>query len=422
MSSEQGLLLLVEDDEAIRAMLSRYLRSNGFEVVEAGDGKEAVATVAEQSFDLVLLDTLLPGLNGLEVLRSLRRTYSVTDLPVLMATALDHSADVVEALRLGANDYLAKPYDFSVVLARIQTQLSLKRSVEQISQLERRLELRNAELEAANAMLQQANARMRQDLEAAARVQQALLPQTPPELAGARFAWQLRPCTELAGDSLNVIVLDDRRIALYVLDVVGHGVKAALLAVTVSRVLTQLLGPGGMARASSARGPGSPVAVAERLNRAFPWDERTKQYFSLLYGVLDHSAGEFVFISAGHPGPIHVPRGGKPYCLDASGALIGLGPTKYKQSRVALGPGDRLYLYSDGIPEARNAGGEYFGQERFLSVLDEDRKLPLPDGLSHLVGQVEQWCSPLAPLDDLSILAMEIAAEASPRDAAPAST
>jgi response regulator RpfG family c-di-GMP phosphodiesterase len=107
-------------------------------------------------------------------------------------------------LRLGANDYVTKPFDFPVVLARVQTQLALKRSVERIVRLEQSLAQRNAELEEANRC-------MKRDLETAAKVQAALLPREVPAMAGADFAWQFKPCTELAGDLLNIVPLGERR-------------------------------------------------------------------------------------------------------------------------------------------------------------------------------------------------------------------
>ena len=120
MISLPGTLLVVDDDEANRDMLSRRLERKGFAVTVAEDGIRAIELVRERPFDLVLLDVLMPGLSGLEVLRELRLAYPATELPVIMATALAESGDVVEALCLGANDYVSKPLDFPVVLARIQ--------------------------------------------------------------------------------------------------------------------------------------------------------------------------------------------------------------------------------------------------------------------------------------------------------------
>src|SRR5262249_31297475 len=121
MAAPQGSLLIVDDDESNRAMLRAYLEPRGLTVTDAEDVSRALERLGQRRFDLDLLDVLMPGISGLKILELLRRTYSVTDLPIIMATAKDQSADVVAALQLGANDYLTKPFDFPVVLARVQT-------------------------------------------------------------------------------------------------------------------------------------------------------------------------------------------------------------------------------------------------------------------------------------------------------------
>jgi class 3 adenylate cyclase len=136
-------LLVVDDNELNRDMLSRRLGSRGFRVEVAEDGASALDRIDRREFDLVLLDVMMPGITGIDVLRKLRERFSESDLPVVMATARDATEDVVEALRLGANDYVTKPLDFAVVLARIETQLSLRRQKLEITRLAQNLELRN---------------------------------------------------------------------------------------------------------------------------------------------------------------------------------------------------------------------------------------------------------------------------------------
>jgi sigma-B regulation protein RsbU (phosphoserine phosphatase) len=400
MNPEVGSLLVVDDEEVERDILAFHLRKQGFAVTAAADGSEALRVVRGQRFDLVLLDVVMPGLSGLEVLAALRQTHPATDLPVIMATAKDEGKDVVRALKLGANDYLTKPFDFPVVLARVQTQLSLKRSVDRIRRLEQNLAQRNAELERANW-------RMKADLELAARVQEALLPQELPNLAGARFAWSFRPCTELAGDLLNVVPLGEHHVGLYVLNVVGHGVAAALLAVTVHRTLARLLLPTTGEGALGGRPP-SPAEVAAQLSREFPWDHRTAQFFTLLFGTLDLGTGEFRFISADHPGPVHVPRDGEPRSVDVPGQALALGESRYEEESIRLRPGDRLYLYSDGLTKAVNAEDRPFGAARLRETLHQLRATALPDSVALVRRRVEEWCSPGLPRDDISILAVEV--------------
>jgi DNA-binding response OmpR family regulator len=125
MSEYQGNLLVVDDNEMNRDMLSRRLSRRGHTVATGGNGQEALESIEEQSFDVILLDIMMPGMSGIDVLKHIRQSYSPSELPVIMVTAKGDSDDVVAALKLGANDYVIKPLDFPVVLARVQTQLEV---------------------------------------------------------------------------------------------------------------------------------------------------------------------------------------------------------------------------------------------------------------------------------------------------------
>jgi len=411
-----GRLLVVDDDELNRDMLSRRLERKGYQVAVSADGPAALAQLADRPFDLVLLDVMMPGISGLEVLKVVRQRLASTALPVIMVTARDGSDEIVQALRLGANDYVTKPIDFPVVLARIDAQLLLKRSVEEVVRLQQDLDERNRALEETNARLSRINRRMGRDLQTAARVQASLLPRRGPTYPGARFAWHFRPCDELAGDGLNVLALDDRRVGLYVLDVSGHGVASALLSVTLSRMLSipsdpsSVLARGGDDPDGAGRLPVPPAEVADELGRRFPFDLDNGQYFTIIYGVLDVVSGEFEYVSAGHPGVAYVPAGGPARIVDAPGFPIGMAQSAYESQRLRLEPCDRLYLYSDGIPEAMNNANELFGSERMLRSLERVRKAPLAQTISGLLDGLREWCEGADLCDDISILAVEFRA------------
>ena len=285
-----------------------------------------------------------------------------------------------------------------VELGGVQHQFALARDL---------TELRRKEQE-----LHRANERMKSDLEAAARIQESLLPKVPPDVAGVSFAWAFKPCDELAGDILNVFLLDDKQVGLYVLDVSGHGVAAALLSQTLNRFLSpDPSSPSVLKQCieGSRYGLLSPAEVAEQLNKQFPMDPVSRQYFTLLYGMLNSETREFRYVSAGHPGPVYLSRAAEPVILEAPGFPIGFFEgVKYEEHSLSMKPGDRLYLYSDGITEAMNAKGEQFGKGRLIKALKKNRNAPLKDSLSSLLEDVEEW-SPARVEDDISILAVEIA-------------
>jgi PAS domain S-box-containing protein len=244
------------------------------------------------------------------------------------------------------------------------------------------------------------------DLRLAARVQQALLP--PPEVAlgGFRIARAFHPCTDLAGDGVGIVSLPDGALALYLLDVSGHGVGAALLSFTLNHLFSATVG-GALILADTAAGVRivQPAGVAERLNQQFPMD-RTRQYFTLIYGVLA-ATGRFRYVVAGHPSPVHVPAAGPPAPVPGRGIPIGMiEGAQYEDESLLLEPGDRLYFYTDGVIEALNAHEEDFGQVRLLSEIARLRHRDLREGLDLIADAVRDWCGGDLR-DDVTLLGVE---------------
>ncbi len=386
-------LLIADDNEMNREMLARRLSRRGFKVVTALDGQEALDRIAEQSFDVIVLDIMMPRVDGIEVLNRVRKKAAAADLPIIMATAKIETQDVVRALEMGANDYVTKPMDFQVVLARVQTQLSLKRAREE---------------------LKSAHARMKADLEAAARVQHALLPVELPVIPGARCAWRYRACDELAGDAVNIFQVDDRHLCLYVLDVSGHGVPASLLSVSVTRSLTLHADRSSLVRVPCEDGAGfriaAPAEVARRLNIIYPMTAGgANLYFTLCYGILDLVTNCFSFVCAGHPGPVLVRSDGTAKSITAPALPIGMfAKAEYDETAIDLLPGDRVYMYSDGLTEETNPSGDEFGKDRLQAAVAQRQQLTLDDSLDALIGDLRAWHGSDRFSDDLSIAAFEI--------------
>jgi len=206
--------------------------------------------------------------------------------------------------------------------------------------------------------------------------------------------------------------LDETHIALYLLDVSGHGVPSSLMAVAASLLLsrrrdisTPVAGEPVEPLTSHLT---SPAEAALVLNQQFIQERTAPQYLTLVYGMLNVNSGEFRYVSAGHPGPILVPKDAPPLALEASTGLpIGLLAASYEERCIPLHPGDRIYLYSDGVTEAMNASEEQFGIQRLLSRLCQVRELPLEESLNALSKSLEEWqCHDCLP-DDVSLVALE---------------
>ncbi|QDT01998.1 Blue-light photoreceptor [Rubripirellula lacrimiformis] len=265
----------------------------------------------------------------------------------------------------------------------------------------------------ANERLQKVSQRMKWDLEAAARVQQSLLPSELPKLDRLKIAWAFRPCDELAGDFLNVIPLDDRHVALYVVDVSGHGVAASLLSVTIGRLLTSRVSTSSLLvrqhKGELSPRVTAPKDVAKELNRRFPMEEQNELSFTMLYGVIDLKTLQFRFVSAGHDPIVQLPKSCAPRMVECDGMTIGWAQDiEFAEEVIQLKPGDRIYLYSDGVPEAMNGQNDQFSRERMLDVITDSRSNSLQDSVSSLLKSVEDWCGERGPIDDVSILGLEV--------------
>lgn len=277
-----------------------------------------------------------------------------------------------------------------------------------------RRRLAEESLQQAKRELEVAYKGVRASIRAAADIQRSLLPSRSPEIDGLEFKWIFEPCDDLAGDALNIIPLDDRYVALYMLDVTGHGPPAALLSVTLSRLLSPLGDDSILysAPADNDQTPGvaSPSDVLERLNHRLPFDTRTSQFFTIFYGILDRRSLEVNYASAGHPPGIIVSAAHEPYALEATGFPVGIVPEpSYKDRRVQLTPGDRLVLYTDGLTETPNREDEEFGPKRLMQLLADTGQEALEASLEKVVAAVKDWRGDSSLPDDLSILAMEVA-------------
>ena len=273
---------------------------------------------------------------------------------------------------------------------------------------------KNAEeaLRETNARLERANQRISRNLELAARIQRGFLPEKAPRIDGVEIAWELRSCDELAGDTLNAVPLDGRSVEFYTIDVSGHGVPAALLSVTLNHLLSpaggRLILAGQSPEVAGDSGIPSPVEIARTLSKQFPYDDERNQYFTLAYGVYDMEERVFRFVCAGHPPPIHVSRSGETRVEWRAGLPIGVAPEfEYEQNTLRLAPGDRVYLYSDGLTDVFNEIQEPFGVERLEQLIKETRHEPLKASVRSAIDAVESWGRSARFDDDVSILAFE---------------
>jgi sigma-B regulation protein RsbU (phosphoserine phosphatase) len=392
-------IIVAEDDRVSMKLICRHLERWGYDFEAVENGREALSACCQAPFSILLTDWEMPVMSGLELIEEVRKLKTMNYVYIVMLTANNEKERLIEGMQAGADDFVGKPFDFDELHVRLK-------AGERIVELEKDLFDKNKQLVSIND-------RMRRDLQAAADIQRSLLPSAPPNNPRITTAWRFDPCDELAGDSFNVFHLDEHHIGFYLLDVSGHGVPAALLAVTLSRVLSPTINSSSIIKQRLSHKPWYRVAsaaeVATELNQRFQIDNRNAQYFTMVYGKLDLRNLELDFVLAGHPEIILLRDKEPPQLLGSNDLAIGfLKNYQYKADSVKLKQGDRLVLYSDGITESKNANNEEFGQRNLMKLLAQSRDQDLNQSTEFVLKELDGWRGQLGKVDDISLLALEI--------------
>lgn len=395
-------VLIAEDDPISRHLLVRTLAGWGYEVVAARDGAEAWRFYEEREFSLVILDWVMPVLDGVEVVRRIRANSSrrAGYTYVILLTAKTKKGEVVEGMNAGADDFVTKPFDRDELRVRLRAG-------------ERLLKLEQALIE-QNRLLRERNEQMEQDLRMACEVQQALLPQgypsfpanVPPEKSALRFCDRYRPDGAVGGDFFDVLALSDTRAGLFVCDVMGHGVRAALGTAMIRALLEGVR--------ALADEPGRLLGEINRELIAILGQASVPVFLSAFYAVIDVTTGELRHANAGHPLPLLLRRGeGVVETLTPAGGRAGppLGvrdQAVYAVSHLRMQPGDLLAVFTDGLFEAIGPDQEPFGEARLTETFE--RRLSLPTGrlFDDVLAEVLHFAGGRGFADDVCLVGMEM--------------
>jgi phosphoserine phosphatase RsbU/P len=399
-------ILIADDGNEVRFILSQLLQKWGHEVIAARDGLEAWHLLQQEHISFLITDWMMPNMVGTDLCKMIRSSGLSRYIYIILLTSKDEKSDLIAGMAAGEDDFLSKPFDADELHLRI-------RAGERILDLERTLEERNRKLAETYGHLENAYSRMRRDLEAAAEMQQRLLPQAAVTLCGVKFDWLFRPCTFVAGDIFNFFRLDEACLGFYHLDVAGHGIPSALLSVTLSKVLNPDPNQGSPLKYFIPTPPHyeitPPARVVSQLNHRFQSDMDKMVYFTMVYGIFDILSRQLTLTQAGHPSPVYLGNGGPPTLLGNGGFPVGILPeVEYEALTVTLQPGDRLFLYSDGITECTNTSKEPFSEARFMKFIAASAHLPLAKLIAELEDALTQWRGGREFDDDISLLAFEI--------------
>ncbi len=383
---QDARILVVDDIDDNRYTLTLYLDLEGYHNVEvAEDGEAAIARLEHGAFDLVLLDVLMPKVDGYQVLTWLKGKNRLHDLPVIMISALNEMASVVRCIELGAVDFLYKPFDPVLLRARIGASLEKKRLRDEVG-------MHLARLEA--------------ELAAARRLQQGMVPGSfppaTPENPVDIFA-SMEPAREVGGDLYDFYYAGKDTLWFLIGDVSGKGMPAALFmarAKSLIRLTAELMrGPDN--------DPPSPSDVVARVNRELCQDNSQMMFVALFLGVLATGSGKLRFCNAGHLAPYRMIGGTIAAVHGAAGPVLGVHPdASYATGETTLAPGEMLYLSTDGVVEAANPQQDVFSEERLEALLRESGGRTSAE-IVRLVGDaVRAFIGEATPSDDITMLAI----------------
>ncbi|WP_237044522.1 two-component system response regulator RssB [Aquipseudomonas alcaligenes] len=338
MHKPSAKLLLIDDDEVVRASLAAYLEDSGFQVLQAGNGLQGLEVFEREQPDLIICDLRMPQIDGLELIRRISQINS--EMPVIVVSGAGVMSDAVEALRLGAADYLIKPLEDLAVLEH-----SVHRALDR-SRLRLENQRYREKLEAANRELQASLHLLQEDQNAGRQVQMNMLPTTPWEADGLHFAHQIIPSLYLSGDFADYFRVDEHRVAFYLADVSGHGASSAFVTVLLKFMTTRLLYEW---RRNGVLPEFKPSDVLGHINRGLI-NCKLGKHVTMLGGVIDLQSGQLTYSIGGHlPLPVLFSEGEARY-LEGRGLPVGLfQEASYNDLVMQLPPSFSLSMMSDGI-------------------------------------------------------------------------
>jgi len=388
MQKTSATLLIIDDDEVVRASLAAYLEDSGFSVLQASNGVQGLQMFEQEQPDLIICDLRMPQMSGLELIRQVAQRSAQT--PVIVISGAGVMSDVVEALRLGAADYLIKPLeDLAVLEHSVHRALDRARLQLENQRYRDKLESANRELEASLHLLQE-------DQNAGRQVQMNMVPVSPGTTDEFSFAHKIIPSLYLSGDFVDYFRVDEHRVAFYLADVSGHGASSAFVTVLLKFMTTRLLFE---SKRNGTLPEFKPSEVLGHINRGLI-NCKLGKHVTMVGGVINEETGELTYSIGGHlPLPVLYTPDSVSY-LEGRGLPVGLfNEATYEDQVLKLPQTFSLTLMSDGILDllteqtlkekeaalpqlVKTAGGSLDGLRRVfgLATLGE-----MPDDIALLV-------------------------------------
>lgn len=376
-------ILVVDDDASQRMLIAAMIEELGFDVSLASSGLEALDLIDEIAPSIVISDCLMPEMDGWNLCRRIREAQDSQYLYVILLTAEPDSYDV--SMESGANDFIQKP------LARQKLALRLKAAT--------RVVTLDQDLRHQNECLKLAYQEQCKDLRAARKLQREMMPQDK-DYGTCSFISRNFAATEVSGDMQSHFLLPDRGILFFQADVVGHGLRAALLSVSLARILNAKF----CAPDSATLTPG---AIVSRLNTQIQSQVDSIEYFTIILGVVYPERGELRFCQAGHTQSVIHRKAGDIESVGTGGLPVGLfREVKYKTETIGISSGDRIWLMTDGVSETLSPTNQLFGDEKINALLASTDRQSTGEQMETLIDALKIWSHGREQNDDISIMSI----------------
>ena len=371
------MILIVDDIPQNIQVVASLLRPEGYQLAFAQNGKAALAQAQAHPVDLILLDVMMPDIDGFEVCSQLKASPATRQIPIIFLTGKVETDNIVQGFALGAVDYVTKPFNREELLARVKTHLELKQAREQIQVFYEQID---------------------EELNIASGIQKNVM-RTTTKVPFLSFALRFEPFGKVSGDIVDCWAEGDEELRIFIGDATGHGVPAALITMMIPFIL------------DSREQYEYTNGVIARINNALVQRQVEGKFITGIYTKIN-SDGHLFTCNGGHPPLIIIPADDSPLVqLRDNGTVMGIFAADhlppYEEISYQLKPGDKFFLYTDGITEWPNRGEKQFGWERLKNCLEENRKSEVESILNTILEQVEMFSEGTPCDDDYTLLGFE---------------
>ncbi len=365
-------ILLVDDEQDNLYTCSYLLEAMGHQVVTAQNGQEAIEKAREAHPDLILMDVMMPVMDGYQATETLKKDEGTRSIPIILLTAKRTTEDIVHGLDIGADDYIPKPFEQAELEARVGAWLRFGELQEQLLR-----------------------ARLDEELAIARQIQLSLLPDEVPEIEGFEFAACYIPCERVGGDYYDFLRLDEGHLAVVVADVEGHGIGAAMLMSSVSTALR-----------TEIRHGFSLNKIIFDLNNFICAELSQLTSMPLIYAVINLPIHTLNYVNAGHEFPLHYhARSGRITEMESTGMVLGVAEDmEYSEVHVPLEQGDLLVYFTDGLTDQVNPEDEFFGKERVQALMIEKHDLSAQEFCQLVEDAVTKHQAGAVQNDDIALV------------------